>query len=469
MRIRLYKYWDDVRSSYWFIPTLMVLGALVASFGLVTLDSRVGDSWLQAVPWLYYNRPAGARELLSTIAGSMITVAGVTFSITIAAVAYATQQFGPRLLTNFMRDRGNQVTLGTFIATFLYCLMVLRTIRSADESETAAEAIQGAFIPHIALMFALVLALASIGVLIFFIHHVPESILASNVIATVGKDLNKKISTLFPAMIGYGVPDEEEYDPQEDVPEDFFSNCREVRAAGSGYVQYVDNDRLIDVARRNDLLLRLAYRPGDFVNRGKVFILAYPAERVSDDVAHALHNAFAWGRRRTQAQDLTFLANELIEISMRALSPSLNDPFTAMNCVDWLGSALINFADKSIPTAFRYDEDRRLRVIARPLTFNSFADEVFDKLRPYVAADENTILHMLRVMGEVMMELENDQYRQVVYDHARVYRDAAFELITTERVREQIEARHRVIARIARNPDQRREIGDEVQWLSGSA
>lgn len=91
MRIRLYKYWDDVRSSYWFIPTLMVLGALVASFGLVTLDSRVGDSWLQAVPWLYYNRPAGARELLSTIAGSMITVAGVTFSITIAAVAYATQ------------------------------------------------------------------------------------------------------------------------------------------------------------------------------------------------------------------------------------------------------------------------------------------------------------------------------------------------------------------------------------------
>ena len=205
MKARILAHIDGLRSSYWFIPSVMALGAIVLSFVTTAIDGRIGPGWIERVSWLYANKPDGARGLLSTVAGSMIGVAGVTFSITIASVVYASGQYGPRLLTNFMSDRGNQVTLGTFIATFLYCLLVLRTIRAADEASGAANPsgdVVGAFVPHVAIVTALVLALASVGVLIFFIHHVPESIHVSHVIAGVGRDLSEKIEKLFPERIG---------------------------------------------------------------------------------------------------------------------------------------------------------------------------------------------------------------------------------------------------------------------------
>ena len=191
MRAHLLDLWDTLRSSYWFIPSLMAVGAVVLSVVTTMADGRVGSDWIDGVSWLYANKPEGARTLLSTVAGSMIGVAGVTFSITIASVVYASGQYGPRLLSNFMRDTGNQVTLGTFIATFLYGLLVLRTIRTADEGSGGANPsgdLTGAFVPHIAILVGLVLALASIAVLIYFIHHVPDSIHVSNVIAGIGRD-----------------------------------------------------------------------------------------------------------------------------------------------------------------------------------------------------------------------------------------------------------------------------------------
>ena len=221
MKATLLTFWEDVRSSYWFIPSLMALAAVLLSSGAIYLDGVIGAGWMDEVAWLYANKPDGARALLSTISGSMITVAGVTFSITIASVAYATGQFGPRLLTNFMQDRGNQVTLGTFIATFLYCLLVLRTIRGADERTGGSAEVSGdfvgAFVPHAAILIALVLTLASVGVLIFFIHHVPDSIHISNVIAKIGRELNAKIDSLFPEMLGQKPPEELDGEPESDV------------------------------------------------------------------------------------------------------------------------------------------------------------------------------------------------------------------------------------------------------------
>ena len=183
---------EDIRASYWFLPTLLAFAGLTLGLALVIVDSRLGDAWLGRYEWFYGSRPEGARAMLSTIAGSTITVAGVVFSITLAAVTYASGQFGPRLLGNFMRDRGNQATLGVFIGTYLYCLVVLRTIRSAEEiSADTAGAVRDAFVPHLAMFGGLALAIASTAVLIYFVHHVTSGIHINNVIARVGRQSDR--------------------------------------------------------------------------------------------------------------------------------------------------------------------------------------------------------------------------------------------------------------------------------------
>lgn len=470
MKATLLKTWDAMRSSYWFIPSIMAVGAIALSFATTAVDAIVGSAWVDEVGWLYANKPDGARALLSTIAGSMIGVAGVTFSITIAAVSYATSQFGPRLLTNFMRDQGNQITLGTFIATFLYCLLVLRTIRSPDEapsgSTAAIDAVAG-FVPHIAILCALIFALASIGVLIFFIHHIPESIHASNVVADVGRDLNRQIDTIFPQQIGYGVPEDRE-DVQEDLPEHFLEEAIAIRAGGDGYVQYVNEKGLLSTATDHDLLLRIEYRPGDFVTERKALVLAWPGDSLDDGIEQKIRGAFAWGRQRTQGQDVLFLANELVEIASRALSPGTNDPFTAMTCMDWLSSALINLARRDIPDAYRYDEHRRLRVIAHPVSFEEFAEAVFPPMRPYVEADRNAAIRLMEVMGEVAQECEQDERRAVILHHATDLKDGTDRALPHASDRDEVDHRFRIVARLLRDPDSHRMLSDKHHWLGGS-
>ncbi len=150
--------------------------------------------WVDKLGWIYTRGPDGARAVLSTIAGSMITVAGVVFSVTIVALSLASNQFGPRLLRNFMRDRGNQIVLGTFVATYLYCLLVMRTVQGMDGSQ---------FVPHLSVTVAILMAVASLGVLIYFIHHVAVSIQAPELIANVAHELHEAIDRLFPEELGY--------------------------------------------------------------------------------------------------------------------------------------------------------------------------------------------------------------------------------------------------------------------------
>lgn len=227
MKARIVRWWAMLRGSYWFVPGLMTVGAIVFSFVFINLDQRFGAQWMRDWSYLYASKPEGARALLSTIAGSMIGVAGVTFSITIAAVAYASSSFGPRILTSFMRDTGNQVTLGTFIATYVYCLLILRTVRSGDET---------LFVPHLSVLFGVAMALASLAVLIFFIHHIPRSIHVGNVVAEIGREMLRKADSLYP---------EEGQDPSPSAPAPVESAEGEaVRSEHTGYVQTVDLEGL---------------------------------------------------------------------------------------------------------------------------------------------------------------------------------------------------------------------------------
>lgn len=405
MRTRILRIAEHLRESYWFLPTLMAVAAVLLAGGMIVLDSYEGSGWMDAIPWLYAARPNGARQVLSAIGGSMITVAGTVFSVTIAAVVYASGQYGPRLLSNFMSDRGNQVTLGTFIATFLYCLLVLRTVRSADESGGYS------FVPNLALLVGVALALCSIGVLIFFIHHVPSKLHINSVIEDIGDRLLRGIGQRFPRFIGNS-PAAAESSETVRPPTVFQHGASAAEAArrvlitanGTGYVQAIDDKALMTAARRRDLVLRLQCRPGDFTHCGRALVEAWPPERCDARTAEAIREAFSVGSRRSAIQDLRFLIDELVEIAARALSPGVNDPFTAVTCLDWLSAAMSDLVGRSLPSPLRTDADRALRVIARAETFEAFMDRSFGALAQYCAADMVAALRYVGALGEVSVD-----------------------------------------------------------------
>jgi len=379
--------WRAIRSTYWFVPSVMALAAILLGVVMIWVDARTGSSWIEGLGWYQQVRADGAREVLSTIAGSMITVAGVVFSITIVALSYASSQYGPRVLTNFMTDRGNTVTLGTFIATFLYCLVVLRTIRGGDDD----------FVPQYAVIVAMLLAVCSIGVLIYFIHHVLESIHINNVVARIGKRLVDDTQRRFPALVGEGgyAPD-----PAAAVLR-LGLDAERLPSGATGYIQAIDSERLLQLATRNDVLIRLRYRPGDFVLCGRALADVAPAERWDGECLAELRDCFTLGDKRTPDADLMFLVSELVEIAARALSPGINDPMTAVTCLDWLGAGGAQFALRKLPAGVRVDQDGQPRLIAQPDDFPTFVRHAFGRLRPYAAGDGLAALHFLRVIGEL--------------------------------------------------------------------
>lgn len=468
MKSRILQLADSLKHSYWFLPAIMAFAAMLLAGGMVVFDTWAGAAWIDTVPWLNTTHPGGARLLLSAIGGSMITVAGTVFSVTIAAVVYASGQYGPRLLSNFMSDRGNQVTLGTFIATYIYCLLVLRTIRSAEESGGGI-----GFVPNVALLGGVVLALCSIAVLIFFIHHVPSKIHINSVIEDVGRQLLADIDRRFPRFIGVA-PDTNGDRPP--VPNVFARDAADapavrltsVAARDTGYIQLVDNAAILERATEHDLLLRLLYQPGDFVHVGRTLVEAWPAERCDDDTAHRLGQAFAIGSRRTATQDLRFLIDELVEIAARALSPGVNDPFTAVTCLDWMGAALSDLASRSLPSHLRVDDDGALRVIAHPVTFEALLDRSFGALAQYCAGDMVAALRYLRVLGEVSLDCPDDgrlTSLAAYADRLEQLAEVALSGYNFLQVRERARELHRVLV----EPDYRRRVRDSASWLGGTA
>jgi uncharacterized membrane protein len=338
--MRLRASWDYLRGTYWAVPSAMAAAAVVLSVGIIQLDKAVTADLLDRLSWVYTGGPEGARAVLSTIAGSMITVAGVTFSMTIVALTLASQQFGPRLLRNFLRDLGNQIVLGTFVSTFLYCLLVLRTIRGADDSE---------FVPHLAVTLGVLLAMLSLGVLIFFIHHVATSIQASRIIAKVASDLEAAANHLFPERMGQADANAgDEASPTASVSTGP-GESRTVRSTMAGYVQAIDGERLMAVAREQDVTLRLRIRPGDFVRTDTVLMTVCAASFDGDWTDEPLQSVVIIGVERTGTQDIELFINQLVELAVRALSPGINDPATARSCIDRLEQALCDLAFRRFP------------------------------------------------------------------------------------------------------------------------
>jgi uncharacterized membrane protein len=440
--IRLRALWESVRTTYWAVPSLMAVTAGGLSVAMIRVDEMLTPKFIGTLSWVYTGGPEGARAVLSTIAGSMITVAGVTFSITIVALTLASQQFGPRLLRNFLRDLGNQIVLGTFVSTFLYCLLVLRTVRGTDDAR---------FVPHVAVTLGVVLAMLSLGVLIFFIHHVSMAIQASEIIANVAADLEGAVARLFPEKLGRGPADLT--DAPTALPVDFDRSGHAVTATVSGYVQAVDGDALLSLAGHREMVLRIDAEPGRFVRHGTALITGWPGANVDDALCEAVRGAFIIGSARSPTQDVQFYVEQLVELAVRALSPGINDPGTARMCLDRLGQTLCQMATREMPASRRYDDSGRLRVMARPMAFENLAATAFDEIRRYGRSSVSVTVHLLDVIRDIAGCVTREPDRIALLEHAGLIMQDSREARLAEGDRTVVEQRHRaVLAALQRAP-----------------
>ncbi len=383
--------------------------AVALAFCTVELDKTFADGWLKRLDWSYSGGAEGASLLLGTVAGSMIAIAGTVFSMTLVALSLASSQLGPRLLRNFMRDTANQIVLGTFVATFVYCLLVLRTIRRVDEM---------AFVPHLSVSVGMLLAMVSVGVLIYFIHHISVSIQADQVVARVGRELNEGIERLFPSHTNGHGSEALRALSEADLPVAFARDAHPVGAAQDGYLQLIDADALVDLACAEDIVLRLERRPGHYLVKGRVRVMVWPGDRVNETLVDKLNAAFVLGNQRTATQDVEYAFRQLVEIAVRALSPGINDPFTASACVDRLESALCRLARCEMPSAFRPDCHGRLRLVAPGSSFEGILDLAFNQIRQNARSNPAVAIRMLDSIAQIAGHVRSAQDAAGLQRHA---------------------------------------------------
>lgn len=352
---------DKLLSSYWFYPAALFALSFIMAYVTIELDYRMGPDFRRQVrDFMFFNDLSmdTARIYLSTLVGAVITVVGVVFSLTILAVSSASNQFGPRTLGNFMRDKSNQITLGVFTSTFVYCSTVLLSLYEREGMS---------FIPYLSLFVSYALALTSVGFLIFYIHHIPQSLRIETIMNRVAKQALQMIERPFPFFEGVDAKRIEVSDfgaEEEQALRE--SAVRECCKGKAGYVQAVDIKELARVAQKADAFFVIAARPGDFLNgAGALF---YSDKELGKPLGQAAAAAFAVGEARTQPQNLMYQISQLMEIAVRAMSPGLNDPVTAMSCVDWLEACLIKLMEREEEgDVIILDEDNNPRILVKPV------------------------------------------------------------------------------------------------------
>lgn len=415
---RVTAFWTRLNASFWFVPAVMAIVAVALSFIFIEVDALRDVAQTDNPSALYTFGPEGARTMLSVIASSMITVASLIFSITMLSLQLASSQFGPRTLGNFMRDRSNQIVLGTFIATFLYCLFVLRSVRGTEGSS---------FVPHLAVGFAVLLAATSVAVLLYFIHHIATSIRVETLLEKLAIEGCAAVDRLFPERLGDGLVQKECHAPGERIPDGFDEGSRKIPADSDGYVQSIGGDVLLRIASEKDLILRIDARPGAFVTEGERVMTAYPKARVSDEINEDLRGAVVIGRDRTSYQDLEFATRRIVELAQRSLSPGINDPTTAIYCIDRLGQVLGRLVGRDIPSPMRLDEGGQLRVVTEVFDLGAVTCRAFAAIARYGMSDADVVIRLDETLAKLEMSFPPDARAAVTELRAQVMRESGAE------------------------------------------
>lgn len=343
-----------------------------------------------------------------------------------------------------MQDTGNQVVLGTFLGTFVYCLFVLRTIRGEGDGYSQ-------FVPQLAVTVGILLAIISIGILIYFIHHASTIIQASHVIQNVSADLHSAIKRLFPEKIGRGKP--EDSLGVAEIPPPLEEEAVPIRANRTGYLQAIDNEELMKIACHYNLLIHLQIRPGKFVVQGSDLVLIFPGHKLHSKLTKKINNAFIIGKERTEQQDVEFPINQLVEIALRAISPGVNDPFTAIRCIDQLSTGFCHLVQRKFPSPYRYNHNQ-LRIIAEGVKFPGLMDTAFNQIRQYGRSDIAVIMRLLEAIALIATYTKNSQYQAALRHHADMILQDSCEVISQKQDRKDVEERYyRVIKNLENDSD----------------
>jgi uncharacterized membrane protein len=380
-----------------------VLGAVILFACTYALDRAAYDGVFTVPGWAISGGPDVARTILTAIAAAVITVVGVVFSIVIVALTLTSTQFGPRMLRNFIRDRGTQLTLGTYVATFVYAVLTLGSVGQGDH---------GAFVPHISVTMTLVLMLADLFVLIYFLHHIAVQIQLPEVIASIAGDLQKAIE------LQTGDPSAtQDSELATVVLARMDGPGGEVAAPRSGYLQYIEHETLVTIAAEVGAILHVLYRPGHFIVQGHTYVRVWPAS-AAERVAHVLDRAHVTGPYRTLAQDVSFGMDQLVEICIRALSSAINDTFTALTCIDWIGDSLYKVTGRWQPTRVYRDTEGNVRVIATETTYARLVSRAFEKVRQAGRGMPAVLIRQLDALARIMERTTTSHDRQVLLDQA---------------------------------------------------
>ncbi len=371
--MRFFDLRERLRGGLWFIPTMCVLSAVAMAVLLIRLDGRYDFSFT------FKGGPDSAQTFLSTVSSSMITFTGLVFTITIVVLQLASQQFSPRVLRTFLRDRHSQLALGIFTATFTYSLIVLRSVRSE-------EAAGGQFVPALAVTFAFALVMLSLALFVDYIHHIAQSIRVPTITHSVSDETRSAISDIYdhehtaaPVPLPQGLP------------------RRVVPAPRRGVITGLDRDRLVSLAQAADAVVEVVPAIGDYVPQGAPLLNIYGS--TADPAAFV--DAVGIGLERTMQQDPAFGFRQLVDVAERGLSPAVNDPTTAIQCLDEIHDLLRRLAVRAFPSGQRFDDSGELRLSFPVTSWEGYVDLSFDEIRQYGRAS----IQVHRRLRSIIMDL----------------------------------------------------------------
>jgi uncharacterized membrane protein len=404
---------EELLTTLWLVPAALVAGAVVLFIVTYELDLAVSHHHLALPGWIHTLSPSDARVVLTAVAAAVITVVGVVFSITILALTLASQQFGPRMMRNFVRDLGNQVTLGVWVGTFVYSVLTLGAI-SGSSGKT--------FVPDISITVTEVLLMADVVVLIYFIHHIAKSIQLPQVVASIASDLFKAIDAEFPTET-FGSGDGSDHPDQDTALAGLLElldrQGTTVPACTSGYLQFVGYGPLVEIAEDAGAVIRLSHRQGHFVVAGRPLARVWPPEAATK-VADALDRSHVTGPHRTLVQDPVFAIDQLVEIAIRALSPAVNDTFTALTCIDWLSAGLCRISTRSLAEGVYRDRTGEIRLVEFDPSYRRMVNRAIDKVRQAARGMPAVIIRLLDSLSHVIEYTTSPEQRAVIVRQAEM-------------------------------------------------
>lgn len=399
---RLLNLWFRLKTSLWFVPALMTLGAGAIAVAALRLDSDLLSDG-ERVWWLYSGKPDSASELLSTLLSSIITMATLAISITMVVLTLAASQLGPRLIRSFIGNRRTQISLGFFVMTIVYLLLVYR--RVDDQLDVGN-------VPHVAITLGSALSLVCVFLLLFYVHHLASSIVSDTVVNRVGDELDDILRRLLPEAGSIAPRDARQ------VTATGAGKGREVKLPQGGYVQTIDYGSLVKLVQDCDAVLTLDFRAGSHLLADGSHVRVFPEERATDELTAGIAKAIILGAERTPTQDIEFSIRQLVEIALRALSPGINDPYTAVAVIDRLTASLAIVMRRDMEPGLYRDEEGAVRVVARPSTFEGLVDRSFNEIRQSATGTPSILIHMLEAIADLACFVRTAEQRDVLSSHA---------------------------------------------------